>query len=107
MPTNGAKYWCSRELVLEWGLAGPALADNEFFLVESKLVEHERWFALADWTKSTTVTLFPNRDSGECETVWWTNTGVYEWRISVVTGNKEMPTYLSPFSEPFHINYAQ
>ena len=36
MPTNGAKYWCTCELVLEWSLAGPPLADNEYFLVENK-----------------------------------------------------------------------
>lgn len=107
MPTNGAKYWCTRELVLEWSLSAPPLAENEFFLVENKLVEHERWFALADWTQATTVTLNPNRGGGTCETVWWSNTGVYEWRVSVVTGNKEMPTYLSPFSERFRINYGQ
>lgn len=107
VPTNGARYWCTRELVLEWDLAGPPLAEGEYFLVENKRVEHDRWFALADWTKSTTVTLFPNRGGGECDALWWANTGVYEWRVSVVTGSKEMPTHLSPFSEGFHINYAQ
>ena len=84
------------------------LAPNEFFLVESKPVEHSRWVALWDWTqddKSDTAT--PSRAEGECDAVWWGNTGVYEWRVSIVTGNKEMPTYLSPFSEPFHINYTQ
>jgi hypothetical protein len=107
MPTNGAKYWCSRELVLEWSLPAGVLGTDEFFLVESKAVERERWDALADWTQANTVTLFPNKGGGECDAVWWSNTGVYEWRISVVTGNKEMPTYLSPFSESFQINYAQ
>lgn len=107
VPTNGAKYWCTRELVLHWNFDAATLAPDEFFLVESKLVEHERWFALADWTKETGVMLNPNRGGGSCETVWWSNTGVYEWRVSVVTGNKEMPTYLSPFSERFRINYGQ
>lgn len=107
MPTNGSKYWCSRELVFEWSHSGPPLAEGEYFLIENKAVEHERWSALADWTRADTVTLFPNRGGGECETVWWTNTGVYEWRVSIVTGNKEMPTYLSPYSESFRINYAQ
>ena len=105
-PTNGEKYWCKRELVLEWNFGAP-LAGDEFFLVESKLVEHERWNALWDWTKETTVILFPNRGDGSCETVWWSNTGVYEWRVSVVRGNKQMPTYLSPFSEWYRINYSQ
>jgi len=106
IPTNGAKYWCTRELVLQWTFAQP-LASDEFFLVENKLVEHERWFALADWTKEVTVMLHPNRGGGACETVWWSNTGVYEWRVSVVRGNKELPTYLSPFSERYRINYGQ
>lgn len=107
VPTNGAKYWCSRELVLHWNFDTTQLQPNEFFLVESKLVEKDRWFALADWTKETRVMLNPNRGGGSCDTVWWSNTGVYEWRVSVVTGNKEMPTYLSPFSEQFRINYGQ
>lgn len=107
MPTNGAKYWCNRDLILEWTTDVPNLAADEYFLVESKLVEHERWTALVDWTKELKATLHPNRDGGSCETVWWSNTGVYEWRISVVRGNKEMPTYLSPFSERSRINYGQ
>lgn len=107
VPTNGAKYWCTRELVLHWSFDTTALAPDEFFLVESKLVEHEQWFALSDWTRNTDVTLNPNRGGGSCETVWWANTGVYEWRVSVVKGNKEMPTYLSPFSQQFRINYGQ
>lgn len=106
LPTFGAKYWCVRELILQWE-ANAALAPEEFFLVESKLVEHDRWVALADWTKDTTVTLFPNRGGGVCDTVWWDNTGVYEWRVSIVRGNKDMPTYLSPFSESFRINYSK
>jgi hypothetical protein len=107
MPSNGSKYWCSRELILEWSLPSGALGPDEYFLVESKAVERERWDALADWTQATTVTLFPNKGGGECDAVWWSNTGVYEWRISVVTGNKTTPTYLSPFSEQFQINYVQ
>lgn len=105
-PTNGEKYWCKRELVLQWNFDA-LLAPDEFFLVESKLVEHDRWDALADWTKETMVTLYPNRGGGACETVWWTNTGVYEWRVSVVRGNKDLPTYLSPFSERYRINYSE
>lgn len=105
-PTNGEKYWCKRELVLQWNFAG-TLAPDEFFLVESKPVEHEPWLALYDWTKETTVFLNPNRGDGACDTVWWGNTGVYEWRVSVVRGDKEMPTYLSPFSEAQRINYSE
>jgi hypothetical protein len=106
-PSDGSRYWCSRELVLEWSLPTGALGANEFFLVESKPAERERWDALADWTQTTTVTLFPSKGDGECDAMWWENTGVYQWRISVVTGNKELPTYLSPFSELYHINYGQ
>lgn len=105
VPTNGARYWCARELMFEWGFDA-ALAPDEFFLIESKLVEHDRWNALADWTREKTVTLFPSKGDGECDTVWWGHTGVYEWRVSVVRGNKEMPTYLSPFSEQYRVNYG-
>ncbi len=105
-PSFGERYWCNRELVLEWS-APAALAPDEYFLVESKLVEHDHWNALADWTKDTTVMLYPNRGGGECDTVWWSNTGVYEWRVSVVRGSKQTPTYLSPFSEPSRINYGK
>lgn len=97
-PTNGARYWCTRDLVLTWTLAAPALAPDEYFLVESKPHERERWTALSDWTKGTTVTLSPNRGGGSCDTVWWSNTGAYQWRVSVVRGNKEVPEYLSPFA---------
>lgn len=107
VPTFGEKYWCKRELILQWSLSAPPLAPEEYFLIESKLVEHSTWIALSDWTKETTIVLSPSRDRGECDAVWWGNTGVYEWRVSVVTGNKEMPTYLSPFSEPSRINYGK
>jgi hypothetical protein len=107
VPTNGARYWCNRELILQWDVNGVPLGADEFFLIESKLVEHERWDALSDWTKETTVMLSPNRGEGSCDSVWWSNTGVYEWRVSIVRGSKEMPTYLSPFSEKFRINYGQ
>lgn len=105
-PTNGARYWCTRDLIFKWTLDAPALAPDEYFLVESKPHERERWTALADWTKSMTVTLSPNRGGGSCETVWWSNTGAYQWRVSVVRGNKEMPEYLSPFAV-YDIIYAQ
>lgn len=107
VPTNGAKYWCNRELILQWDVGGATLAADEFFLVEGKLVEHERWNALSAWTQETTVMLSPSRGEGECDATWWANTGVYEWRVSIVRGSPEMPTYLSPFSEAFRINYAQ
>lgn len=107
VPTNGAKYWCNRELILQWAIRSPALEADEFFLVESKLVEHERWNALSAWTKETTVMLSPSRGEGECDATWWANTGVYAWRVSIVRGSPETPTYLSPFSEEFRINYAQ
>ncbi len=106
-PTNGARYWCSRELVFEWGFDGAALAADEFFLIESKPHEQTRWTALADWTKETRVVLNPNRGGGSCDTVWWANTGAYEWRVSVVRGDKEHPEYLSPFSDKYDIIYAQ
>lgn len=97
-PTNGARYWCMRDLIFKWTLDAPALAPDEYFLIESRPHERERWTALADWTKSTTVTLSPNRGGGSCETVWWSNTGAYQWRVSVVRGSKEMPEYQSPFA---------
>lgn len=105
-PTNGARYWCARDLVLEWSFDG-ALAPDEFFLVESKPHEQTRWSALADWTHDTNVVLHPNRGGGSCDTVWWANTGAYQWRVSVVRGSKEMPEYLSPFSAVYDITYAQ
>lgn len=106
-PTHGERYWCKRELVFEWVLDAPALGADEFFLIESKPHEQGRWTALADWTRELRVILYPNRGGGSCETVWWTNTGAYEWRVSVVRGNKEMPQYLSPFSIVNDIIYAQ
>jgi hypothetical protein len=105
-PTNGARYWCARELVLAWAFEG-ALAADEFFLVESKPQEQGRWSALADWTQETRVVLYPNRGGGACDTVWWSNTGAYQWRVSIVRGNKEMPEYLSPFSAVNDLIYAQ
>lgn len=105
-PTNGARYWCARDLVLTWAFQG-TLAPDEFFLVESKPHEQSRWSALADWTKETRVMLYPNRGGGSCDTVWWANTGAYQWRVSVVRGNKEMPEYLSPFSAVNDLIYAQ
>ncbi len=107
IPTYGEKYWCKRELILQWSAPPAPLAGDEFFLVESKLVDDDHWQALWDWTKESRVTLNPSRDGGECDAVWWGNTGVYEWRVSIVRGNKEMPTYLSPFSELSRINYSQ
>jgi hypothetical protein len=92
---------------LEWSFDGTGLAADEYFLVESKPQDHDQWVALADWTKSTLVTLHPNRGGGSCDTVWWGNTGTFQWRVSVVRGNKEAPTYLSPFSQLSVINYAQ
>lgn len=106
LPTNGKTYKCNQDLALEWQLVTP-LAIDEYFLIESKPVEHEGWIALADWTQETTVTLHPNRGGGPCDATWWPNTGVYEWRVSVVRGNKEIPTYLSPFSQTYRINYVQ
>ncbi len=105
-PTNGARYWCARELVFAWAFDG-ALAPDEYFLVESKPHEKARWTALADWTKETRVVLYPSRGGGSCDTVWWPNTGAYQWRVSVVRGDKEMPEYLSPFSAVNDITYAQ
>lgn len=105
-PTNGARYWCARDLVLEWTFQG-ALAPGEYFLVESKPHEQTRWNALADWTQETRVILHPNRGGGSCDTVWWANTGAYQWRVSVVRGNKEMPEYLSPFSAVNDVTYAR
>jgi len=105
-PTNGARYWCARELVFAWAFDG-ALAPDEYFLIESKPHEKTRWTALADWTKETRVILHPSRGGGSCDTVWWPNTGAYQWRVSVVRGNKEMPEYLSPFSAVNDITYAQ
>lgn len=105
-PTHGSKYWCNRDLILTWSQSAP-LGPNDYFLVESKAHERERWTALADWTKDTSVTLHPNRGGGSCDAFWWGNTGVFQWRVSVVSGSKEKPTYLSPFSEPFTINYSQ
>jgi hypothetical protein len=105
-PTNGETYSCKRDLRLVWQFDA-GLGPDEFFLVESKPHEHERWFALADWTKETSVMLHPNRGEGTCDTVWWGNTGIYEWRVSIVRGNKETPIYLSPFSDSSIINYAQ
>ncbi len=107
MPTNGARYWCMRELAFEWALDAAPLAGDEFFLIESKPQEQTRWAALADWTQETRVTLYPNRGGGACDTVWWANTGAYQWRVSVVRGSKEMPEYLSPFSPVYDITYAQ
>jgi hypothetical protein len=105
-PTHGSKYWCSRELVLQWESAA-SLQPDEYFLVESKAHERQQWIALADWTKERSVTLHPVRGGGSCDALWWSNTGVYEWRVSIVRGNKERPQYRSPFSEVFSINYAQ
>lgn len=105
-PTNGARYWCARELALAWSFDSE-LAPDEYFLVESKPHEQKRWTALADWTKETRVTLYPSRDGGSCDTVWWANTGAYQWRVSVVRGNKAMPEYLSPFSQVNDLIYAQ
>lgn len=104
-PTDGAHYWCSRELVLGW--AGPALGPDEYYLVESKAPERQQWTALADWTRETSVKLSPSRGGGACDAFWWANTGVYEWRVSVVRGERERPEYLSPFSPVGRINYGQ
>lgn len=105
-PTDGETYKCNRDLILQWSL-DTSIAADEFFLVESKPVEHERWNALAEWTKETTIVLHPSRGNGPCDTPWWSNTGVYEWRVSVVRGSKQTPTYASPFSQSFRINYGQ
>lgn len=104
-PSNGSSYSCNRPLILEW--TASILAPGEFFLVESKPPEREQWAALADWTTATTVTLNPARGGGGCDALWWANTGVYEWRVSIVSGSKTIPTYLAPFSEPRVINYAR
>ncbi len=105
-PTHGSKYWCNRDLELQWTFGG-SLAPDEFFLVESKPHEREQWVALADWTKDTRVTLHPVKGEGACDAIWWANTGVYEWRVSVVRGSKETPTFLSPFSDVFTVNYSR
>ena len=105
-PTDGERYSCKRPLTLEWSLTSPLAADD-YFLVESKLVEHDGWVALAAWTKESSVPLMPVKSDSGCDTTWWPNTGVYEWRVSVVTGNPQTPTHLSPFSESFRINYSQ
>ncbi|HZQ06363.1 MAG TPA: DnaJ domain-containing protein [Anaerolineae bacterium] len=104
-PSNGSKYWCSRDLVLQWSLAA-ALGADEYFVVESKAADKTEWRALADWTKDTTVMLHPAKGSGSCDALWWGNTGAYEWRVSVVRGSHEAPERLSPFSETYNINYA-
>jgi uncharacterized protein YgiM (DUF1202 family) len=106
-PTNGAHYWCSRDLIFEWALDASPLGSDEFFLVESKPHERDTWTALADWTKDTRVVLHPSKGGGGCDTVWWSNTGAYQWRVSVVRGNKAAPQHLSPFSAWNDIVYAQ
>lgn len=112
-PSHGARYWCSRELTFAWQLNGsatPALAADEWFLVESKAVERERWFAISDWTKETRLALYPLKGSDGCDALWWPNTGVYEWRVTVIRGDIQTHTiiqYTSPPSPSRIVNYGK
>jgi len=109
-PTDGSRYSCKLALLLRWTSVGSKLGADEWYLVESRVAGSTHWFPISDWLKQTAVILKPVKDDAGCDAPWWPDTGLYEWRVSVITGNPAPHTvtqYLSPPSRTFTITYTR
>jgi hypothetical protein len=110
LPSNGARYACAKPLTLQWTDANAPLplAGNEWFVIETKATEREDWTLMSDWTQETSVTLNPLKKKNGCDALWWANTGTYEWRVRIVTGERAthaVTEYLSLPSPSWVISY--
>lgn len=110
-PASGTAYLCTRDLELRWSLDSAApLADDEWFVVESRQSAHENWFGITDWTKDLFAVLHPNKGGGNCDVNWWPTPDSYEWRVVVVQGDirlHALQKQLSPASASYMISYRR
>ncbi|HZQ05825.1 MAG TPA: J domain-containing protein [Anaerolineae bacterium] len=109
-PTEGTRYSCKLALLLRWTPSVNRLGLDEWYLVESRLAGSTNWFPISDWLKQTAVILRPVKDDKGCDAAWWPDSGLYELRVSVITGNPAPHTvtqYLSPPSRTFTITYTR